>query len=33
VSLFTFGVPRPFPSALEERLFLLLLERAKAHKA
>jgi hypothetical protein len=33
VSLFTFGVPRPFPAALEERLFLLLLERAKAHKA
>jgi hypothetical protein len=33
VSLFTFGVPRPFPAALEERLFLLLLSRAKAHKA
>jgi len=33
VSLFTFGVPRPFPAALEERLFLLLLARAKAHKA
>jgi hypothetical protein len=33
VSLFTFGVPRPFPAALEERLFLLLLARAKAHTA
>ncbi len=31
VSLFTFGVPRQFPAALEERLFSLLLERAKAH--
>jgi hypothetical protein len=32
VSLFTSGVPRPFPAALEERLFLLLLARAKAHR-
>ncbi len=32
VSLFTFGVPRQFPAALEERLFSLLLERAKADK-
>jgi len=32
VSLFTFGVPRPFPAAVEERLFSLLLERAKTHK-
>jgi hypothetical protein len=33
VSLFTFGVPRQFPAAVEERLFSLLLERAKAHSA
>jgi hypothetical protein len=33
VSLFTFGVPQPFPAALEERLFLLLLARAKARTA
>jgi hypothetical protein len=33
VSLFTFGVPRQFPAALEEQLFSLLLERAKAHSA
>jgi hypothetical protein len=33
VSLFTFGVPRQFPAALEEQLFSLLLERAKAHRA
>jgi hypothetical protein len=32
VSLFTFGVPRQFPAALEERLFSLLVERANAHK-
>lgn len=32
VSLSTFGLPRPFPAALEERLFSLLVERAKAHK-
>jgi hypothetical protein len=31
VSLFTSGVPQPFPSAAEERLFGLLLERAKTH--
>jgi hypothetical protein len=31
VSLFTFGVLRPFPAALEEQLFSVLLERAKAH--
>lgn len=31
VSLFTFGVPRPFPASTEERLFSLLLTRAKAH--
>jgi hypothetical protein len=31
VSLFTFGVLREFPAALEEQLFSLLLERAKAH--
>ena len=31
VSLLTFGVPRQFPAALEERLFSLLLERAKTH--
>ncbi len=31
VSLFTFAVLRQFPAALEEQLFSLLLERAKAH--
>lgn len=31
VSLYTFGVLREFPAALEEQLFSLLLERAKAH--
>jgi hypothetical protein len=31
VSLFTFGVLREFPAALEEQLFSLLLERAKTH--
>lgn len=31
VSLFSFGVPAPFPAAIQQRLFLLLLERAKAH--
>jgi hypothetical protein len=31
VSLFTFGVLRQFPAALEEQLFSVLLERAKAH--
>jgi len=33
VSLFTTGVPRPFPAATEERLFSLLLTRAKTHGA
>jgi len=33
VSLFTAGVPRPFPAATEERLFSLLLTRAKTHGA
>ncbi len=31
VSLFSYGVPVPFPAAVQQRLFLLLLERAKAH--
>jgi hypothetical protein len=31
VSLFTFGVLREFPAALEEQLFSLLLKRAKTH--
>jgi len=31
VSLFTAGVPQPFPAAIEERLFSLLLTRAKTH--
>jgi hypothetical protein len=31
VSLFSSGVPVPFPAAIQQRLFLLLLERAKAH--
>jgi hypothetical protein len=33
VSLFTFGVLRPFPAALEEQLFSVLLERAKEHSS
>lgn len=33
VSLFTAGVPQPFPAATEERLFSLLLTRAKMHGA
>ncbi len=33
VSLFTTGVPQPFPPATEERLFSLLLTRAKLHGA
>ncbi|HEV2945165.1 MAG TPA: hypothetical protein VGX26_08635 [Solirubrobacteraceae bacterium] len=33
VSLFTAGVPKPFPAATEERLFSLLLTRAKTHGA
>jgi hypothetical protein len=33
VSLFTFGVPRPFPANIEEQLFTLLVERAKANSA
>jgi hypothetical protein len=33
VSLFTAGVPQPFPPATEERLFSLLLARAKLHGA
>jgi hypothetical protein len=32
VSLSSFGLPRPFPAALEERLFSLLVQRAKAHR-
>ncbi len=32
-SLFTAGVPRPFPAATKARLFSLLLTRAKAHGA
>jgi hypothetical protein len=32
VTLFSFGVLRPFPAALQERLFSLLLVRAKAHR-
>lgn len=31
VTLFTDGLPQPFPAATEEKLFLLLLARAKAH--
>jgi hypothetical protein len=31
VSLDTFGIPRPFPGTVEERLFSLLVERARAH--
>jgi hypothetical protein len=33
VSLMSSGVIKPFPAATEQRLFLLLLERAKAHGA
>jgi hypothetical protein len=33
VSLFTDGVPQPFPATTEERLFSLLLTRAKTHGA
>jgi hypothetical protein len=32
VTLFSSGVLRPFPAALQERLFTLLLVRAKAHR-
>jgi hypothetical protein len=32
VSLDTFGIPRPFPGTVEERLFSLLVERARAHR-
>lgn len=32
VSLDTFGIPRPFPGTAEERLFSLLVERARTHK-
>jgi predicted small lipoprotein YifL len=32
VTLSTFGLPQPFPATLEEQLFSLLLERARAHK-
>ncbi len=32
VSLSTFGLPQPFPAALEEQLFSLLVRRAKAHR-
>jgi hypothetical protein len=32
VTLFSYGVLRPFPAALQERLFSLLLVRAKAHR-
>ena len=31
VLLQTTGLPSPFPSALEEHLYLLLLNRARAH--
>jgi hypothetical protein len=31
VTLFSFGMPAPPPAALEERLFALLVQRAKAH--
>jgi hypothetical protein len=31
VSLFSFGLPEPFPAATEQHLFSLLLQRAKAH--
>ncbi len=32
VTLSSFGLPQPFPSALEEQLFSLLVTRARAHK-
>jgi hypothetical protein len=32
VMLFSFGMPQPLPAAMEERLFALLVERAKAHE-
>jgi hypothetical protein len=32
VTLFSSGVLRPFPAAVQERLFSLLLARAKAHR-
>jgi hypothetical protein len=32
VTLSTFGLPQPFPATLEEQLFSLLVERARAHK-
>jgi hypothetical protein len=32
VTLFSYGVLRPFPAAVQERLFSLLLVRAKAHR-
>jgi hypothetical protein len=32
VSLFTYGLPRPFPAAAEEHLFSLLLTRARNHR-
>jgi hypothetical protein len=31
VTLFSFGLPEPLPAAMEERLFALLVKRAKAH--
>jgi hypothetical protein len=31
VTLFSFGLPKPLPGAMEERLFALLVARAKAH--
>jgi hypothetical protein len=31
VMLFSFGIPEPLPAAMEERLFALLVDRAKAH--
>ncbi len=33
VTLFSFGLPEPLPAAMEERLFALLVQRAKAHGA
>jgi hypothetical protein len=32
VTLFSFGLPQPLPAAMEERLFALLVERAKTHR-
>ncbi|MGO9321544.1 MAG: hypothetical protein ACLQBY_12175 [Solirubrobacteraceae bacterium] len=32
VSLFATGIPAPFPAAIEEHVFTLLLKRAKTHK-